>query len=211
MSDIESIIKGRMAMYSFLSSVLLDAPPKEFLRDLMKCEVVFPVHPIIDEGAKILTDMASKFENVEDFEIFVRQEYTAVFVGPFGETVSPYQSTYEGDSPYREVTARIKRKYLEMGYIPQVSEPADHIGVELSFMAESCRAMLESGKKEDRIREMRNQMKFLKEELLTWIFNFCNALENNENARFYKGISKILRGFMEMEKRAVDELYALLR
>ncbi len=211
MNDLNSIIEGRMAMYSFLSTVLLDGPPKEFLRDLMKGEVVFPSHPHIDEGVRILRDLASKFSSVEDFETFVKQEFTAVFIGPFSETTSPYQSTYEGDSPYREVTAKIKRKYLEMGYIPQkkLPEPADHIGVELSFMAESCRTMLES--EDERRSEIKKQKEFLKEELLTWVFKFCDDLENNINAQFYKGIAKILRGFMQIEKKGVNELHALLR
>jgi len=211
MSDVSNIIEGRMAMYSFLSTVLLDVPPKEFLRDLMEGEVVFPSHPHIDEGVRILRDLASKFSSVEDFETFVKQEFTAVFIGPFSETTSPYQSTYEGDSPYREVTARIKRKYLEMGYIPQkkLPEPADHIGVELSFMAESCRTMLEN--EDERMVELKKQKEFLKEELLTWVFKFCDALENNVNARFYNGIAKILRGFMQMEKKGINELHALLR
>jgi 23S rRNA G2445 N2-methylase RlmL len=111
--NVDDIIKGRFAMYSFLSAVLLDSPPKDFLRDLMDGKVAFPPHPVIEEGARLLAEIASKFVDVEDFESYVRQEFTAVFIGPFTVVTSPYQSTYENDSPYREVTARIKRKYVE--------------------------------------------------------------------------------------------------
>jgi TorA maturation chaperone TorD len=210
MNNVAEIIRGRLAMYSFLSTVLLDVPPREFLQDLMSGEIVFPSNPVIDEGAAILGDLASKFDSVDDFETFVKQEFTAVFIGPFSETTSPYQSTYEGDSPYREVTARIKRRYLEMGYVPQkTSEPADHIGVELAFMAESCREMLEN--ETVRKTEIKKQKEFLKEELLKWVFRFCESLENNPNAQFYRGIAKILRGFMEIEKKGINDLHALLR
>jgi TorA maturation chaperone TorD len=199
--SIESILKGRKGMYEFLATVLLDAPPRNFLEDLMKGEISFPPHPLIDDGARTLSELAGRFKSANDFERFVRQEYTAVFVNPFDSVVSLYQSVYESNTPYRDVTLRIKRKYIEMGYLLQKpTEPADHIGIELMFMAESCKAALEGHK----IEELKKQKKFLEEEILRWVFRFCDALENNGNAHFYKGISKILRGFMQIEKRIGD-------
>jgi TorA maturation chaperone TorD len=201
--EIRKIVEGRLGMYSFLSAVLLDAPPKEFLKDLMEGLIEFPKQKEIEEGAEILKNLAKEFSNVDDFERFVRQEYTAVFIGPYSYHASPYQSSYEGDSPYGKVTLRIKEKYIEFGYKYSYSEPADHIGVELAFMAESCKELLKGN-----LEEIKKQREFIKE-LEKWVFRFCDEVENHPEARFYKGIAKILRGFVKLDRSIMNFIGAM--
>ena len=201
--DIKKIIQGRMGMYSFLSTVLLDIPPKDFLKDLMENKVEFPKEKEIEEGFKILKDLAKKFKNVEDFEKYVRQEYTLLFVGPL-DFISPYQSSYEGEAPYGNVTLKIKEFYVKCGYKYKYFEPADHIGVELAFMAESCRELLKGN-----IEELKNQKKFM-EELERWVFKFCDEIEKHPEAKFYKGIAKILRGFIKLDKSLINTLLLII-
>jgi len=201
----EDIVKGRMGMYSFLATVLIDIPPKDFLKDLFEGKVEFPNVRGIKEGAEILKNYAKNFSNFEDFERAIRQEYTAVFVGPFSHHVLPYQSVYEGENPYGKVTLRIKEKFKEFGYEYKYNEPADHIGVELSFMAESCKELLKGNRD-----ELKKQKEMLKE-IEKWVFNFCRDVENHPEAKFYKGIAIMLREFIKLDKNLIEDLTVALQ
>ncbi len=201
---LEEIVKGRMGMYCFLSSVLLNIPSRDFLEDLMKGKVGFPEIGEIKEGVEIIREFAANFSDVEEIERAIRQEYTAVFIGPFSDYVSPYQSTYEGENPYGPVTLRIKEKYKKFGYKYDYNEPADHIGVELAFMAESCREFL-NGNKDELIKQ--NEML---NEIEGWVFKFCEKIEKHPEAKFYRGIAKILKNFIRFDKNILKELIALI-
>jgi TorA maturation chaperone TorD len=62
-------------------------------------------------------------------------------------------------------------------------------------MAESCKELLNGD-----FEELKKQKEFLEGEIEKWVFKFCDEIENHPEARFYKGIAKILRGFIEIDK-----------
>lgn len=198
MSDMEfeDVVKGRMGMYSFFSAVLIDVPPKELLKDLYEGKVEFPKL----KGVDIVKNYPKGFESFEDFERAVRQEYTAIFVGPFNGYVSLYQSDYEGDYPYGRVTLRVKEMFRKFGYECIHREPADHLGVYMAFMAESCRELLNGN-----VEELKKQREVMKE-LEKWVFEFCDRVVNHSEARFYKGIAEMLRDFIKIDKNLIEEL-----
>ncbi len=199
--EIEDIIKGRMGMYSFLSSLFLECPD-ELLKEIFEGRISLPSHPLINEGVKILKDLISKFKEFEEFKEFVKREYFTIFLDPFSQTISLYQSNYEGDEPYREISAKIVGIYKQFGYtMEKTNEPPDHVGIELAFMAASCEESLKN------FSELKKQKWFL-EKILSWIPRLCDEIENSD-AKFYKGISKILRGFINMDKNLINELIVM--
>ncbi|WP_457591240.1 TorD/DmsD family molecular chaperone [Geoglobus sp.] len=203
MDDVVEILKGRAGLYYLLSTLFKDPPDKEFIRDLRDGRVDVPDVDELREGFRIMRDFVSSFETVEDAENAVRQEFTDIFANPFSSiAVSPIQSTYEGDEPYREISARVMGKYREMGYRKIVKEePPDHIAVELSFMAESCLNAIDA---EDRVQELKNQKQFLEGEMWKWVFDFCDRLE--EAGNFYRGVAKVLRNFIKIDGEIISEL-----
>lgn len=196
MSEIDRIIEGRRGIYALLGSLFLEPPPRNLLEDLFGGKNV----PFLES----LIHVAKKFKSVDEFEIAVRDEFSSLFINPFEETVSLYQSTYEGENPYSKVTQRIIEKYIEMGYEFKYGEPADHIGVELFFIAESCKNALES-EKDEKVKELRNQKRFIEEEL-KWVPEFCDRIEKNEKSNFYREIARILRDFLKKDSITVNEL-----
>jgi len=190
---LNEVMKGRKAMYAFLGNIFLNNPPLQFLRDVYEGEEIpLPPHSEIIEGIKAIREYASKFENFEEFVREVKAEYAELFAGPEAK-ILPYQSAYEGENPYGYVTLRIRDWFFKAGYELKLNEAADHIGVELLFMAEL------SSKEGLRI-----QAEFLENELLKWVFSFCKDLERY--SKFYGGIAKILRGFIKMEKVVIKKL-----
>ena len=68
-------------------------------------------------------------------------------------------------------------------------------------MAASCEESLKN------FSELKKQKWFL-EKILSWIPKLCDEIENSD-AKFYKGISKILRGFINMDKNLINELIVM--
>lgn len=195
MSDnINKIIEGRRAIYALLGTLFLEPPSREFIEDLMKGEVTF-----FDQ----LNKVAGEFKDADEFEDAVKEEFSSLFIDPFQKTISPYQSTYEGDNPYGEVTQRIAGKYKQMGYSFAYKEPADHIGVELFFMAESCKNA--NSNQSDMVTELRNQKEFLESEL-GWVESFCNTVSQNEKSKFYAEVSSVLVDFLQKDSSLIDDL-----
>jgi|Deesub1362B_J571_1020462.scaffolds.fasta_scaffold00221_32 TorA maturation chaperone TorD len=194
--EIDKIIEGRRAIYALFATLFLDPPPRNLLEDVFNgVEIPF------FENLNILS---KKFKDVDEFEDSVKDEFSSLFVNPFAETVSPYQSSYEGENPYGKTTLRIVEKYSNMGYEFRYNEPADHIGVELFFLAESCKNALASDKTE-KIEELRKQKQFIEEEL-NWVTSFCDEIEKNDNSYFYRAISKKLKEFLRNERILINEL-----
>lgn len=192
--DIHKTIEGRRAIYALLGTLFLEPPPRSLIEDLMKGEVSF-----FDQ----LNKVAGEFKDADNFEDSVREEFSLLFIDPFQKTISPYQSTYEGDYPYGKVTQRIAEKYKQMGYSFEYTEPADHIGVELFFLAESCRNA--SSGQSDTVTELRNQKEFLENEL-GWVKSFCTAVNESEKSRFYAEVSNVLLDFLQKDSSLIDDL-----
>ncbi len=192
----EEVVKGRMGMYTFFSSVLIDVPPRELLKDLYEGKIDFPKL----KGIEIVKEYPKRFKSFEDFERAIRQEYTAVFIGPFKDYVSPYKSDYKGDYPYGKVTLEVKEMFRELGYEYNYNEPADHIGVFMAFMAESCKELLKGN-----FDELKKQQRVMKD-LETWAFDFCDRVINHPEAQFYKGIATMLKDFLKLDRNLIKEL-----
>lgn len=192
--DMGQVLEGRRAIYALVATLFLEPPPRSFIEDLMKGEVAF-----FDQ----LNKVAREFNNADEFEEAVREEFSSLFIDPFQKTISLYQSTYEGDHPYGKVTQRIAEKYKQMGYTFGYKEPADHIGVELFFMAESCKNA--ASNQSEAVTELRNQKNFLEEEL-GWVQSLCTAIMESEKSFFYKEISNILLEFLQKDSSLIDDL-----
>ncbi len=192
--NLHKIIEGRRAIYALLGTLFLEPPSRDFIEDLMKGEVSF-----FDQLSKV----AGEYKDADELEDAVREEFSSLFIDPFQKTVSPYQSTYEGDHPYGKVTQRVAEKYKQMGYSFDYKEPADHIGVELFFLAESCKNANSS--QSDTVTELQNQKEFLKREL-GWVNSFCTAINESEKSRFYAEVSHILLDFLQKDNGLIDDL-----
>jgi|Deesub1362A_J573_1020465.scaffolds.fasta_scaffold00078_62 TorA maturation chaperone TorD len=200
-TNVEAIMKGRIGIYSFLAKILLDPPDREILADLK--EMILPSHPYIRDGFEELKRFISEFKSIEELEQSVKDEFNRLFIDPYGEIISPYQSSYEGDTPYNKTTLRVKEFYRKCGYsMRDASEPADHISVELLFMAESCKNAIEGDYK----KELECQRRFLDTELSRWISRFCDSIDNRDDSEFYRAAAKILKGFIKMERDVIQEL-----
>ena len=98
----------------------------------------------------------------------------------------------------------MSRAYAQAGF--QVDEgedlPADHIGVELAFMArlvESRIAAIDEGEDERAAELARVQRTFLDEHLVPCAIAFCAELAEHARSDFYRGVVEEIEGFLAFE------------
>lgn len=202
---------SRRDFYYFLSWLYLEGPPEELVRDLINGRFQLEYrNKEIEEGVKILKEWAASVQDMKEGYLDAQDEFARLFIGPGKPMVSPYQSVYEEGAPYGRATLRMKEIYAEAEVSKggDVKEAEDHIGMELAFMGLICNRISSLADKEEILRNLRLQKKFLNEQLLKWVPRFCEDILKSERAFLYRGVAMLTLGFLEDEKRSIEQLIA---
>ena len=141
-----------------------------------------------------------------DLERKLTAEHSRLFILPTTLHRRPYESVFL-DSQRRlggKITIGVRRFYDYAGasFIYE-DDLADHIGVELEFMA--FLAGLETDAVEsglaDALRDARRiQSEFLREHLLLWACDLCRQVQEETRSRFYVGLALLTAQFMAEER-----------
>jgi TorA maturation chaperone TorD len=129
----------------------------------------------------------------------VGDEYLRLFVGPAAPEVNLYESWYLTgrvfDRPLADVRTFLARAGIEKD--PAYAEPEDFLGFELEIMRTLVGREAVAEADERSVRELQNE--FLKRHLLVWGPAAVQDLAAAPAARFYRGLSLLLGGFLETE------------
>lgn len=132
----------------------------------------------------------------------VADEYTRLFIGPREPEVNPYESYYLTgrllDRPLAVVREFLKTVGIEKqeGY----AEPEDSLAFELEVMRRLIHRQSLAADPDGEVRWLNSQARFLKEHLLVWGPAAARDLGVAKGAVFYKGVAKLLQGFLEFER-----------
>ena len=122
----------------------------------------------------------------------VRQEYDDFFVGAGKALVTPYTSGYvEPHSPDRHLL--VLRELIAtwgLGRRAAVFEVEDHV----SALCDVMRWLIE------RDRPLEEQESFFTGFVYTGVAAFCDAIEANPNASFYRAVARLARAFLAIER-----------
>ncbi len=135
--------------------------------------------PIADDLAKI----GSKWGGIGDNEAFrvLQAEYVRLFINALPEVpCPPYGSFYLEGALMGESTVRLRKLYASYGW--QTDELADHIAVELEFLA-----MLAAMGEDEAIRK---DYQFVLDQLNLWAPAFLERVEEHDRLGFYRAVSK---------------------
>lgn len=207
---IEELLKTRKEFYAFLYRMYLEEPPRELAEDLVNKMVQIPdlksLNEDMAEGFEMLRKFMKASKDVDVVHDKLTDEYTRLFLGPGTPSVPPYESMYVDGEMMGASLLSLKKDYRKAGIARSSSykEPEDHIAFELKFMHHLCEEALEN---EERMKECLSlQRKFMDEHLMKWVPDFCDDLYKSKRSDFYKGIAKITKGFIFLEKDVIDEL-----
>lgn len=151
-----------------------------------------------------------------------RQELAADFTSAFlgtktheSKQAMPYESLFRDQSgllmqgPRNEVYQTFKQARVRIRQGLDV--PDDHLSFELEFMAILCERAhdaLADGKERICANDLATQKKFFDLHIASWFDEFYELAMEITRTRFYHGVLKITKGFLESEPETIDELLA---
>lgn len=200
------LLAFRKGYYDLFVSLLWQEPAGEFVTGLgegieERIKGARNLHPLLGEGWE---EIGSFLEGVppEQLGQTVADEYTRLFIGPREPEVTPYESFYLTgrllDRPLAVVRAFLKEIGIEKqeGY----SEPEDFLAFELEVMRRLIHRQGSAPDPDGEVRWVNSQATFLKEHLLVWGPAPARDLAGAKGAVFYRGVAKLLQGFLELER-----------
>ena len=151
---------------------------------------------------ELACDYAHTFLAAGNYETFAATPFESVFTSELGLMM---QKARDG----------VYKMYCEQHIQPQANlhVPEDHVSFEFEFLATVIErtnvALLASDF--DRARDLAQTVSdFHAQHQLNWVDDLCDAVLDVAETRFYRGVSKVTRGFVHMETDVIaDELDVL--
>lgn len=181
-----------------LLAACLYEPDKDMFLEEKVCENLAGLLADTAPGAVQAAREMAKALRESDQEQLSR-DHAALFVGPFELLAAPYGSVYleKGRRVMGDSTIEVARFFRQEGLEVDVSEPPDHIAIELeflSFLAQKEARAAADGLNEEADRCRRVQTRFLEGYLRPWLPKFCEAIRAGTENRFYLALADCLDG-----------------
>ncbi|RSK27562.1 dehydrogenase [Bacillus sp. HMF5848] len=211
------LAQARGYVYDFLRHVMLRQPTEEFINYIQSRAMLeeFPfeeVDTLVAEGVADIKGCLNKADlKIKDAVDSLSSDYTRLFIGPLKLKAPPWESAFKSEERllFQKETLSVRYAYLQYGFLPENygKEADDHIGFELDFMFHLSNLLIEKLETNQDVQEILvDQKKFLDDHLIKWGPSFGDALVANADTAFYKGVGKILRGFLLLDVIAVNQL-----
>jgi TorA maturation chaperone TorD len=133
----------------------------------------------------------------------VAEEFTKLFLNPFGAEVNPYESYYLVGNLFKEPLLEVRNFMAQVGLEKrddEFPEPEDVLAFELEIMRWLIGKELDAEGPDDREGWVVSQAEFLKRHVLIWAPACARDIGAAEDSDFYKGATAILEGFLELER-----------
>lgn len=206
--DWSTVLTGEMLICETIGKLFYRLPEQEFIQNLVG-EDVFGELPIGEEepdvarGSELLRTWSRAYRDGvpgQDFDS-LRTDYTHLFIGLGTVLAPPWESTYFNNERllFQVQTLQVREWYRKFGLQAEKlhSEPDDHIGLELAFIAYLSGLALRALQEEDEAsfnRFLDAQRHFIRTHPLKWAPNFCDQVEQHARTDFYRGLALLTRG-----------------
>lgn len=145
----------------------------------------------------LAVDYAHTFLAAGNYESFAATPYESVFTSELGLLM-------------QEARDEVFKLYCEEHVQPDESlhTPEDHVSFEFEFMAcliERTNDALRSRDWERALAYARKARSFRHDHLANWMDDLCDAVMDVAETRFYRGLSKVTRGFVRMDADVADD------
>jgi TorA maturation chaperone TorD len=194
-------LNEELYLYNFLRQLFIMEPSKEFLSEISRIEIIEDIDTPFSEGlAMIAAGAKDNADRLDAWKEELGVEYALLFIGPFNPPAIPYASFYlsETRSLMTDETIAVRKRYLDAGMSVKdlYSTPDDHIGIELEFVYDLTRRIIDSvetGKEDEaaRLSEIRND--FISQHMEKWVPIFAEKVLTATDNTFYTGAAKMLK------------------
>lgn len=195
----------RRDYYALLIRIFLSEPTGELLAFLVEraaplAASVAGVNRTLADGWQLVKEAVTG-RDLPRLTEEARDEFTRIFLGPADPVVLPYQSYVESGQLLGDALVEVREFLRRAGFQPGAGcqEPEDHIALEFEAMRRMVTKQAEA-KDADEVTRWRNlQAAFLRRHVLSWVPRLCETVERSPEARLYKGLAMVTRGFLELE------------
>ena len=151
---------------------------------------------------KLAVDYAHTFLAAGNYETFAATPFESVFTSEMGLLM-------------QEARDEVYKMYCAEHIQPDESlrVPEDHVSFEFQFLATLLERMndaLADGNVEEAVRYANLSRDFHEAHQLNWIDDLCDAVMDCALTRFYKGVSKVTRGFVHIETEVMFDIVEAL-
>lgn len=198
------LIRVRLRFIDLIKSFFVEEPDAEKMsrwRGTFSALCKEQISPRFDSAVREISDMLST-KSLGDLQ----EEYYQLFTNPFeGSMVETTASYYLSGRSYGQTLADVRGFMDEAGLKKDesVSDPEDSLVILLDTFAALVELEKEVGS-EDKARGL--QVTMIKTFLDPFAEKFSQAMNENETAGFYKLCSKILGGYLDLEKGLVGAM-----
>jgi TorA maturation chaperone TorD len=209
-TDWTPLLTGEALVCGLLARLLFEEPQRVWVQSLAD-EAVFDDIPFgtdqpdVAAGLRLLQHWSQTAQGGLSDEAYesLRLDYTRLFLGPGKLLAAPWESAQitEGRQLFQPQTLQVRQWYRRFGLEAErlYTEPDDHIGLEIAFLAHLAQRSLEASTQNDTalLNEMlAAQRDFLTAHPLQWVPQWCAQVEANAHTGFYRGVAQVIRGLM---------------
>ncbi|MFQ5881871.1 MAG: molecular chaperone [Candidatus Methylomirabilales bacterium] len=202
----------RREYYELFSSLFLREPTADLLnllgRDLeARIEAASALHPLLGEGwQEVGQFLRADLERPQARAAKAADEFTPLFVGPLIPKLTPCESFYLTGKLFGAPLVLVRNFMRRVGLEKREEwpEPEDHIAFTFEIMRQLIIRQEASVNPDEETRWLNLQGDFIKAHLSRWVPRVGEDLEKL-GGEFYRGIGKMVRGFLECEKELLAD------
>lgn len=209
------VLNGRREFYLALAGFFFKPLTQEQIDTMAKTDYtqIAVGEPMLEEGFNDITRYLKKRNTGTRQMLAV--DYTSSFGGAAtyqGYTAVPFASVYLSKEGLmsQEPRAEVFRVYRsQMLRVTKTSTSDDHLSVMLEFLAvmsDRCAEALQENRLEDARSYLVESRSFIKDHILSWYDVFAERALLLIQARFYRGVLKITKGYLLLDLQTIDDL-----
>ena len=213
LDELAAIAEDRSRIYWLLSQLFLNPPDEGLLAGLRS--VAEARQPAPGDGLTAtlvqLCEGLHEAAETDDLRIECLRLFGGVREG-YGPP-PPFESLYREGRLFGESTESVIDHYRKNGYSLAYEEtgPEDHLGIELKFLALLCyreRTAWNSGDTAGGRSCLAAERAFIEEHLQSWVPAYCEGLEKEASAAFYRAVAKLTAESIAFDARQVAGMLA---
>lgn len=206
---LEQELWAREGLYSLLRALFSYPLSDEALR-AVESLTVMPDSPL----APGLERMQARLQEQSDREALIELlnvEMTRLLEGPGQVPAPPFASFYlHGGQLMGPPALAARQFYLEWQAIPETNGeiPADHIALEMGFLAYLARRARQAITSGERSRALQASRDFLQHHVWTWLPSFCQALKEATADPFFTGLAEFAQEAVRLDLEWLEGIMA---
>lgn len=200
--DIVALTRQQVA-WQVLGGLLADVPEEPVITAVRDDELLND-WPLISEkaaqGVSALRDSRLEDETAEQIEV----DFRRLFRGPGHLLAPPWESVFTSQEHlvFEAATLEVRKAYRAYGWqAPRLNkEPDDHISLELEFVRELLRHVIEAAAHDEPARAeaiLSDHQRFVADHLAVWVPLFTDAILAGAQTHFMRGVGLLLSDAVE--------------